>query len=214
MLMAPLEHIELSDRVYAQIRDMILAGELMPGEKIYQEKLADQLGVSRTPLLKALQRLEHEFLVTSVPRRGVYVKKISLDEVIDVFYSREVLEGLAAKLAARRRTDTELERLKALFYPFRDQTAIDVKQYESADRAFHPLMFQMSHSPTLARMENIGNVLIMAYQAQLVRPPEETLEEHLTIIRAIETGNSDLAEEMARTHVRKSRESLENRVHK
>ena len=95
-------HSDLSYPVYKKIREMILKNELKPGEKLLQEKLAEQLGVSRTPLLKALQMLEHELLVESIPRRGMYVKKLSVDEMNEIYEVREAFECMAVKLTIRK----------------------------------------------------------------------------------------------------------------
>ena len=208
--MAVLEHIELTDRVYNALKKMILNGELEPGQKIVQEKLSEELGVSRSPLLKALQRLENEFLVESIPRRGMYVKKMKPGEILDIFYVREVFEGLAARLAANKITAKEIRQLKSLFAPFSENPDnINVSKYHEADRKFHPIIYQIADSPVLSKLEMLGNVTIIAYQAGLVRPPEETLSEHLGIIDALEQGDGHLAEEIARKHIRESTKSLE-----
>ncbi len=82
--MAKIEHVDLSLRVYDSLKGMILSGKLVPGQKIVQMKLAEEIGVSRTPLLKALQMLEHELLVESIPRRGMFVKAMKPQELIDL----------------------------------------------------------------------------------------------------------------------------------
>src|SRR5882757_227518 len=97
-----IEHSELSQPVYKKLKDMILTHELIPGQKIVQEKIAKQLGVSRTPLLKALQMLEYEMLVESVPRRGMFVKNMDWQEMVEVFDCRECLEGMAVKLLTEK----------------------------------------------------------------------------------------------------------------
>jgi len=208
-----INHIELTDRVYLILKEMILNGELEPGQKIVQEKLSEKLGISRSPLLKALQRLEHEFLVESIPRRGIYVKKMSLGEILDIFYVREVFEGLAARLAARKITSQELLNLKSLFSPFEENSVnINLNEYQNADRLFHPLIYKIANNPVLSKLEMIGNVTIIAYQAGLVRPPQETLNEHLGIIKALEHGDGNLAEEISRKHIRESTRFLEEKL--
>ena len=208
--MGQLEHIELTVRVYDRLKQMILSGELEPGQKIVQEKLSERLGISRSPLLKALQRLENEFLVESVPRRGMYVKKMKPSEILDIFYVREVLEGLAARLSAKKITAQEIRQLKSLFAPFSENPdAININEYQDADRSFHPLIYKIADSPVLSKLEMLGNVTIIAYQAGLVRPPEETLSEHLGIIDALERGDGNLAEEISRNHIRESTKFLE-----
>ncbi|MBN1559341.1 GntR family transcriptional regulator [candidate division KSB1 bacterium] len=207
--MTPIEHIDLTKRVYEELKKMILEGELNPGQKILQEKIAEQLGISRTPLLKALQMLEYELLVESIPRRGMYVKKLSAAEIIDIFYAREVLEGLAARLSAQKISENQIVQLRGLFDPFlQDKDNINFEAYEKADRRFHIMILKISDSTVLKRLEMIGNVLLIAYQASLVRPPSETLSEHIAIIEAMSARNGDLAEKLCRDHIRKSRIKL------
>jgi DNA-binding GntR family transcriptional regulator len=206
--MAKIEHVDLSLRVYDALKGMILSGQLAPGQKITQMKLADEIGVSRTPLLKALQMLEHELLVESVPRRGMFVKSMKPEEIIDAFDCREGLEGIAARLAAKRITDIQLRKLEKLFAPFKDQTDISVKEYGQADQQFHKMLIQFSGNHILPRIEMVGNIHIISYNRGLIRPPKETLPEHDAIIDALSAHDSDLAEQHARAHLRKSRELL------
>ena len=206
--MAKIEHVDLSLRVYDALKGMILSGELEPGQKITQMKLAEEIGVSRTPLLKALQMLEHELLVESIPRRGMFVKKMKPEEIIDAFDCREGLEGIAARLTAERITDIQLRKLEKLFAPFKGQSDISVKDYGRADQQFHKLLIQFSGNHILSRIERVGNIHLISYNRGLIRPPHETLAEHDAIIDAIASHDSDLAEQHARAHLRKSRDLL------
>src|SRR5882724_9088302 len=109
-----IEHSELSQPVYKKLKDMILMHELIPGQKIVQEKIAKQLGVSRTPLLKALQMLEYEMLVESIPRRGMFVKIMDWQEMVEVFDCRESLEGMAVNLLAQKKNPALAQKLQKL----------------------------------------------------------------------------------------------------
>ena len=91
------KHENLDHKVHRQIKSMILEQKLKPGAKIYQEKLALDLGISRTPLVNALKKLEQERLIMAIPRRGFYVRQFSKQEMVGIFELREVLEGLAAR---------------------------------------------------------------------------------------------------------------------
>ncbi|MCP4456187.1 MAG: GntR family transcriptional regulator [Planctomycetes bacterium] len=206
--MAKIEHVDLSLRVYDALKGMILSGELEPGQKITQMKLAEEIGVSRTPLLKALQMLEHELLVESIPRRGMFVKKMKPEEIIDAFDCREGLEGIAARLTAERITDSQLRKLKKVFAPFKGQADISPKDYGHADQQFHKLLIQFSGNHILPRIERVGNIHLISYNRGLIRPPKETLSEHDAIVEAIADHDSDMAEQHARTHLRKSRNLL------
>ncbi len=188
---------------------MIFDQELKPGQKILQEKVSAQLGISRSPLLKALHRLESEMLVESVPRRGMFVKELSLAEVIDIFRCRAVLEGLSARLAAERMTPAEVKELRDIFLPFADQDAIDHEVYAKVDRQFHDRIMHLGGSKVVDRLEILSNINLQAFQVGLLRPPEETLSEHFAIIDALEARDGPVAEERMRAHIDKSTLSFE-----
>lgn len=207
------EHIDLTSWIHEELKSQILEHKLKPGKKIIQEEVAEELGVSRTPLLKVLQMLETEFLVESKPRRGYYVREISTKEMIDVFECREVLEGLAARLVAEKADKSELAAIKKCFTPFIESNdPIDEKEYEKADQRFHSLISQKCDNKMLSRLEMIGNVHILAYQKGLLRPPEETLPEHKEIIKALLNRNGSQAELAMREHIKRSRQSLEKKL--
>ncbi|MCG8701092.1 MAG: GntR family transcriptional regulator, partial [Bacteroidales bacterium] len=193
--------------VYKKLKEMILNNQLKPGEKIIQEKIAKQLGVSRTPLLKALQMLEYELLVESIPRRGIYVKELEINEMIDVFDCRESLEGLAARLLAERKTKSVVEKLKSLFVNF-DPKNLNQNDYRKSDERFHQMLIDYSGNSMLKRLYFFGNVHTKVVQTGLVRAPEETYEEHIAIINAIEAGDEVRAEAETRNHIKRSRDLL------
>ena len=204
-----IEHIELTDRIYAQVKQMIFDQQLMPGQKILQEKLSADLGVSRTPLLKALHRLESEMLVESIPRRGLFVKKMSKQEMIDIFECRSVIEGLSARLAAQRLNAAELQKITQIFQPFAQQTGkLNVEEYAKRDREFHNTLLELSGNKVIPRLEMLSNIHLFAFQVGLVRPPEETLPEHLAIVDALQHHDAEAAEVRMRSHIEKSLESL------
>lgn len=206
-----MEHIELMDRIYMRLKEMIFNQELKPGQKLLQEKLAEELGVSRSPLLKALQKLEGELLVEKIPRRGMYVKSMSLKEIIDVFECRAVIEGLSAKLAAALATTEQIEELNALFSPFEGQTKIDASAYANADRIFHTKIMKYSGNAVILRLEVLSNIQLKAYQTGLLRPPEETLAEHFEIIEAIANRDGRSAEQAMRWHIETSLEAFKTK---
>lgn len=199
-----MQHLELVDRVYQEIKQMILDQDLVPGQKLVQEKLAAQLGVSRSPLLKALQRLESELLVESIPRRGVYVKQLAPREIRDIFACRAVIEGLSARLAAERSSVSDIKLLHECFQPFVGAKEIDPVDYAKEDRKFHRLILKLSGNAVIDRLELLTNIHLVAFQVGLLRPPEETLAEHLGIIEAIGKGESAKAELLMRQHIEDS----------
>ena len=109
----------LRDVVFEHLRNSILNGELKPLERLMEVQLAEQLGVSRTPVREAIRKLELEGLVIMVARKGAYVADVSVKDILDVLEVRCVLEGLAASLAAERMTEEELEKLELISYNFK-----------------------------------------------------------------------------------------------
>ena len=105
----------LRELVFDALREAILSGTLKPGDRLMEVQLAEEMGVSRTPVREAIRKLELEGLVVMVPRKGAYVSGLSLKDAADLFEIRQSLEGLAASLAAERITDEEIKMLEDSF---------------------------------------------------------------------------------------------------
>jgi DNA-binding GntR family transcriptional regulator len=212
-------HENLDHKAYRILKAMIMERQLLPGDKIPQEKLADELGISRTPLVNALKFLEHEKLVQSIPRRGFFVRLFSLKEMVSIFELREVLEGLSARRAARNVTDREIEQLKPFFNQFENLAGIhDIKAYAREDRRFHNFITDIGAKEFLRSILETYNIISFSYQWEsstegLVRPPDETIHEHRAIIQAICRRDEASAEQLMRRHLSNSaailRRSLE-----
>ena len=206
-----IEHQNLSEPIYNRLKEMIVSGELKPGEKIVQEKIAESLGVSRTPLMKALLALENDFLLESIPRRGMYVKTLNDKELYDIYVCREALEGMAARILAESNNSEHIIQLKSCFKAFTSEGKINSKAYAKADETFHSLLIKLTGNAPLDKIYFFGSIYEKVVNRGLLRPPEETLKEHHSIIKAIEEGNSSLAEKNARNHIQKSRILLLNK---
>jgi len=202
--MPPLEKYVLVQHVYQTLKDMILSGQFEPGEKLYQEKIAERLGVSRTPIVKAFQILEHEMLIENIPRRGMYVKSLKISDLLDAFECRQGIETTAIRIIVGKITSNEINELKSIFEPFVNSKRINRKAYLKADSDFHRRLIGMSGNEYLKRINQIIHVYEHTYKYGLIREPSETLPEHLKIISALETRDAGLAEEYMRSHIRKS----------
>ncbi|MBT8331297.1 MAG: GntR family transcriptional regulator [Deltaproteobacteria bacterium] len=203
------EHENLDQKVYEIVKNMITDRQILPGEKIPQEKLAQELGISRTPLVSALKFLEHEKLVESKPRRGYFVRLFSQQEMVSIFELREVLEGLAAKRAAAHINDEEIKVLRGFFRSFAESKNItDFRAYAKEDRRFHNFITEIGAKEFLKSILQTYNFITASYQylstEGLVRPPNETIEEHLAVINAISERNPEGAEILMRRHLRKT----------
>ena len=203
------EHENLDQKVYEILKEMIIDRQMLPGDKIPQEKLAQELGISRTPLVSALKFLEHEKLVKSKPRRGYFVRLFSKEEMVNIFELREVLEGLAARRAAASINGEEIAVLFCFFNGFSDSGDItDVKAYAREDRRFHKFVSEIGAKEFLKSVLQTCNIITASYQylapEGLVRPPNETIKEHLAVIKAIGNRDPDAAETLMREHLKKS----------
>ncbi len=205
-----IQHTDLSQPIYIRLKEMIRNGELKQGEKIIQEKIAEKLGVSRTPLMKALLALENEYLVESVPRRGMFIRSLDQKEIIDIYVCREAIEGMAARVLAIKKSPLIVKELKDCFAPFISQDYIDIDAYAKADENFHSLLIRLTNNAPLDKIYFFSNIHDKVTGHGLVRPPEDTLEEHFRIINAIEAGDPAEAEKQIRLHINKSKELLIN----
>ncbi len=202
-------HENLDQKAYLIIKEMINDRRLAPGEKISQEKLAEELGISRTPLIGALKYLEKEKLVEAKPRRGFFVRAFDRHEMVSIFELREVLEGLAARRAAITVTDRQIDQLRKFFSGFTGQSPItNYRDYCREDRRFHNYVTKIAQREFLESILSTYNIISFSYQRVasegLVRAPDETLGEHLAIIDAICSRDPEAAEAMMRRHFQRS----------
>jgi DNA-binding GntR family transcriptional regulator len=202
-------HANLDQKAYQIIKRMIIERKLLPGDKIPQEKLAQELGISRTPLVSALKYLEKEKLVEAKPRRGFYVRFFTKPEMVSIFELREVLEGLAARRAALFITESKIRKLKGFFKSYTKSGVItDISGYAREDRSFHNYVTEIGAKEFLKNILQTYNIISFSYQVVssegLVRSPNETIVEHRAIIDAICQKDVEKAEEMMRAHFKKS----------
>ncbi len=210
-------HENLDHKIYKALKAMILGQKLTPGSKIYQEKLAEDLGVSRTPVVNALKKLEQERLITAVPRKGFYIRSFPPEEMVRIFELREVLEGLAARRASQNISEGQARKLQTFFQGLKiSDRSEDVEIYGEEDRRFHHFLVEIGGDEILSNILQTCNIItssyLVAFRGGLVRPPRETLSEHRALIDAIARKDPEKAEQAARTHLRRSREKLSKEI--
>lgn len=194
---------ELSKQAYKKVKQLIVSKKLAPGQKIVQEQLADKLGISRTPLRAALQMLEAESLIESIPRRGVVVRQFTDTEIIEIYDCRIALESTAVRLFTKRATEEQIDRIHRILTDF-EKGPIDIGQYQKADSAFHDFIIGNCGNRFLYDLFQKGNLLGCIDRIGLLRSPEETLPEHLNIISAMRMRDADKAERLIKEHLEKS----------
>ena len=192
----------LSDRVHAAVSNLIRSQQLHGGDIIVESRQADMLGVSRTPLREALQKLEGEGLVVKNGRSFV-VRSVGLAEYLQSLKVREILEGEAATLSAGRIPATVIKTVRKNIDDLLAAPTYLPESHWQSDDEVHALMSDYAGNPVLARM---------IYQLRMVTRLYETLNladrlvpdatEHLEIIEALESGDGKLARQKAQSHLR------------
>ncbi|MCX7308923.1 MAG: GntR family transcriptional regulator [Afipia sp.] len=198
----------LSGDAYTFLRDLFINGNRYnPGEKISVEELSRELGVSRTPLWSAIDRLEAEGIVEIAPRLGVYLIDYDPERVLDIYLAREALEGMAARLAAEKITDRQIAMLRTNInqqHSCLEQNEID--GYYSAAVNFHEQLVHAAQSLTLERLfaSIFAQIKAMRAQRKSSFPMHlpKSCDDHEKLLTAIEQKDPDLAEQVARAHIR------------
>jgi GntR family transcriptional regulator of vanillate catabolism len=203
-------------RAFVGLRDLLLHGEFARGERISEVPLAARLGVSRTPIRMALERLAHLGLLESGATGGFIVREFTIDEVRDAIELRAVLEGTAARLAAERLVDdSELDRLRRCRDEIDRHTELSISslpEYMDGNEAFHAAIVDLAKSKMLRRSLERANSLPFASPSAMVFPTSmlaassETLYiakfQHRSIVEAIQNRQGTRAEHLAREHGR------------
>ncbi len=203
----------LRDIVFETLREAILEGKLVPGERVMEVQLAEQLGVSRTPVREAIRKLELEGLLIMVPRKGAYVADVSLDDIIDVLEIRASLEGLAASLGAERRTSSDIEKLeKKIAELSRCVMEKDTEGMIENDAQFHNILLDTSKNKKLASIVEGLKDQVQRFRVIYFNEYEEVgfklIEEHKEILKCIKEGNKEDAMKSAETHIYNIRKQL------
>ncbi|MBU0937127.1 MAG: GntR family transcriptional regulator [Spirochaetes bacterium] len=197
---------DLAEQVSKSLRDMILTGELVPGQKLVQTALSERLGVSRTPLLAAFSKLEKELLVELVPRRGAFVKQLSARELVQLYEIRLRLEPLGAAEAARvagRKGMVDLD--AALSAQAKALTGDDPVAIRLADYNFHMAIMKLSGNAILERILSSFSIISKSNQSGLMKSGNKSLEEHTAIRAAIIAHDDQGAEQLMAAHLQESR---------
>lgn len=204
----------LREIVFETLREAIISGVLKPGERLMEVQLAEEMGVSRTPVREAIRKLELEGFVVMVARKGAYVAGISVKDVTDVFEIRAALEGLAAYLAAGRATEEELEEMeRVLVAKSAFLEASDLDSLVEKDTQFHELLYRSSRNQRLIQILSNLREQINRFRAVSLASPgrgKEALEEHKKILEAVASRDAELAQKLGQEHIENAENALLN----
>jgi DNA-binding GntR family transcriptional regulator len=207
LVVAPLEGAtSMAQLAYEQLRDAILAMDVYSPDadlRLDEKTLAENLGVSRTPVRHALGRLEHEGLVRIVPRRGAFILRKSKAEITETIRAWAALESMAARLLCERATDDEIRTLRELFSEFGEHPRLQLDEYSEANLRFHQRIIELSRSPVIDAL--VGGLLvhvrgIRGHMIGEADRAERSIVDHMHIIEALEARDADLAERLVREH--------------
>ncbi|MFO7731400.1 MAG: GntR family transcriptional regulator [Spirochaetia bacterium] len=209
--MEKLQYEDLPLKVYKALKDMILRGELKSGQKLQQERLAEQLGVSRTPLLTAFSKLEREMLIEILPRKGAYVRHFSKKELLDIYDIRVRMEPLGARKAAENATKEHLDELRSRIEEFRAASEKDdIGHITEADYKIHMEIMNTSGNQFLYQMASSFNIIVIANLEGFPKDYHVSIKEHERLFDAIKSGDGDTAEKVMHNHLSSSREIIAN----
>lgn len=193
----------LREIVFESMREAIISGVLEPGERLMEIQLAEEMGVSRTPVREAIRKLELEGFVVMIPRKGAYVAGVSHKDVADVFEIRAALEGLAAGLAAERVTEEEIEQMERILLSPSDEE-MDLEDIVESDTDFHALVYKASRNERLIQILANLREQIQRFRATSLAVPgriKDAIDEHRAIVEALARHDVEEAQSLAMSHI-------------
>ena len=195
----------LEEKVYIELQEAILSEALKKGESLTELSLSEKLGVSRTPVRSAWQRLSEVGLVKIVPNRGAVVLGVTKEDILDIYRIRMRLEGLASAMAALNMSDADKKKLTETvelseFYLSKNNT----ENLKELDTSFHRVIYEASGSRTLARILSDLHLNTKGYRRISLAIPgrlERTTKEHREILNAILAGDAEKADRLTSEHI-------------
>ena len=203
------------------IREAIVDGRLVPGQRLKEVQLANELGISRTPIREALLLLQAEGLVEATPNRGSTVRAYDVGELEDMYELRAVLEGHAARRAATRITDDALRELRASCARFQElvtghRAGEGVTELVEENGVFHEIVLDACGSHRLTGMVRQVVVAPLVYRSYIWYSPEQarlSLHAHTQLVHTLERGDGERADAIMREHVFQARDVLVRHLH-
>ena len=197
----------LKDHVYERLREAIINMNIYEDSadlRLDERGLAEQLQVSRTPLREALTRLEQEGFVEIRPRKGVFVLRKTMVEILEMIVAWAALESMAARMAAETAQDAEIKALRAHAARHSESAAsADLSEYSEANICFHQMILEMSGCKLLKSMADGLFVHMHAVRRRAMEEKDRasrSVVDHMGIIEALEARDADLAERLVREH--------------
>jgi DNA-binding GntR family transcriptional regulator len=194
-------------QAYAALKSAIVAMDVYRSRddiRLDERKLAQDFGISRTPVREAMAQLESEGFVRSVPRRGIYVVRKTKSEVIELIQAWAALESMAARLITQTATDEEIAGLRRMFATFENgKHRAHLDEYSDVNIEFHQTIIRLSHNDVLIDLaENLFTHMRMIRRKTIGEKDraDKSIQDHMNIIEALEARATDRAEDLVRNH--------------
>ena len=208
LVVAPIDNREtFKHKAYAALRSVIVASDIYRSRtdiRLDERQLAQDFGISRTPVREAMAQLEREGFVRSIPRRGVYVVRKTKKEVIEMITAWAALESMAARLITEQAGDEEIADLRRMFATFEgDQLHAKLDEYSEVNIAFHQSIIKLSDNQVLIKLaENLFTHMRMIRGATIGEDDraDRSIRDHMNIIQALEARDTERAEDLVRQH--------------
>jgi DNA-binding GntR family transcriptional regulator len=203
--------LSLTAQAIEALRELVLTGEIPPGGRVNEVAVANRLGISRGPLREAIRHLASEGLLLLRPNRGARVPTAGAEDIRLLFELRAALECEAARYAARRRTDEDLDRLRAACADSRERVRRGGQFPYRLDIAFHDALLLAARSPRIAEQAHLVQQQVILFRSQVPDDPAHSLasvSDHDTVAEAVVSGDADLAARTMRRHQERVRDQM------
>lgn len=208
LVVAPIDNREtFKDKAYAALRHVIMSSDIYRSRtdiRLDERQLAQDFGISRTPVREAMAQLEREGFVRSVPRRGVYVVRKTKHEVIELIQAWAALESMAARLITETASDQDIAGLRRMFTTFEgDKLHAKLDEYSEVNINFHQSIIELSGNRALIQLaENLFTHMRMIRGATIGEDDrvDRSIRDHMNIIQALEARDTERAEDLVRQH--------------
>jgi DNA-binding GntR family transcriptional regulator len=200
-----IQHRSLGEKTYTELKNLIVSGQIKPGERLFYQQLVEQLGVSQTPIKEAFTKLENEGYLVTIPRKGTFVRELSAKEIREIFQIREMLEALAVRLMCRlpdgKGTETLIETNKRFRSAYLKK---DLKACTREDYNFHETIIKLSGNEKLFDLMTRSNLHLLSIaqgSPNFLDIAAEYYKKHAEIIEAIQKHEEKAAEQLIREHI-------------
>jgi len=206
----------LSKKVYKILKKEIIKGSFKPGDKVLENKIAEQMGISRTPVREAIRVLAAEGFVTLNPNQGIVVRSVSAENIREILQIHSVLEGLAARLFCEVINEENLKELENYVNKMEKlANKKDTLAYSEVDLQFHELIVNNSRNKRLMQMRKNMSDQAQRYRISSLRIPrrfKESLKEHQNILEAFKTKDAKKADSISQKHIQNALKNIMNNV--